>query len=278
MAMVRPMALDIARRSVRGSLILFASNLIAAVINAASVFLVARLLGPAGYGVYSLALVIPGILQLFIGFGALPAVIRYAAYYTSIGQKEEAKRFTINVMIFLSVTGTILTVLTFLLAGSLSTIFLQRPGLGPYVQLTSVVVLGTTILQTATTSAIGWGWMSLSGSTSVTQALIRLALSPLLVVIGFGIAGALVGYLISFFLAGTLGVAILYFGRLKGFGSVRNFVSDVKKMNSYGIPVYAGTVTSGLAIYFVFVLLAYVASNSVYGYYQAAANLTSPNT
>ena len=270
------MALEIAKRSVKGSLILFASNLTATAINLVTIILVARLLGPTDYGIYSLALVIPGILQLFIGFGALPAVVRYAAYYTSIGRQEEAKRFTMNVMIFLFVTGTILTVISFLLAGSLSTLILQRPDLGPYVQLTSVAVLGTTILQTATTSAIGWNWMTLSGSTTVSQALIKLALAPLLVIMGFGVTGALVGHLTSFFLAGILGVAILYLGKLKGFGSIGSFFADVKQMNVYGIPVYAGTVMAGLASYFVLVLLSRIASYTVYGYYQAAINFTSP--
>ena len=272
------MALEIAKRSVRGSLILFASNMTATVMNAVTVIVVARLLGPTSYGIYSLAFVVPSIIQLFVGFGALPAVVRYAAYYTSIGRQEEAKRFTINIIIFLFMTGTILTVITLLLSANLSTFVLHRPDLGSYVQLASVTVLGTTVIQAATASAIGWNWMALSGSTSVAQALIRLAISPLLVIIGFGIAGAMVGYLASFLLAGTLGVAILYLRRLRGFGSVRNFVADVKEMNVYGIPVYAGTVIAGLGAFFVLVLLAQIATNTVYGYYQAAFNFTSPIT
>jgi O-antigen/teichoic acid export membrane protein len=96
------------------------------------------------------------------------------------------------------------------------------------------------------------------------------------VVVGFGVTGALVGHLVSLFLAGTIGVAILYRSRLRGFGSVRGFVADVKEMNVYGLPVYAGTVILGLASYFVLILLARIASDAVYGYYQAAANFTVP--
>jgi len=270
------MALDIAKRSVRGSLILFASNLAATAINAVTIIVVARLLGASDYGIYSLALVIPGILQLFIGFGALPAVVRYAAYYTSVGREDEAKRFNMNVMIFLFVTGAILTVVSFFLAGSLCNLVLQRPDLTTYVQLTSLTVIGTTILQTATTAAIGWNSMALSGSTSAAQALIKLALAPLLVLAGFGVTGALVGHLVSFFLAGTIGVALLYLRKLRGFGSLKGFAADVKEMNVYGLPVYAGGVIGGLATYFVFVLLSRIASYEVYGYYQAAANFTVP--
>jgi O-antigen/teichoic acid export membrane protein len=271
------MAIDIAKRSARGSLILFASNLAATFLNAITVVLMARLLGPTSYGTFSLALVVPSILQLFIGFGALPAVVRYAAYYTSIGREEEAKRFTSNVMMFLFITGTALTLLTFFLARDLSALILQRPGLQSYVQLTSISVLGTTMLQAAAMSAIGWNWMSLSGSTMALQALLRLALSVPLVLIGLGVTGALTGYLVSLFLAGGIGLTLLQFGKLRrGLDRMGSFVADIKMMNAYGLPVYAGTVMTGLASYFVLAYVAHISSNTVYGYYQAAVNFTSP--
>lgn len=270
------MALDIAKRSVKGSLILFVSNLSATLVSLVAVILIARLLGPSGYGTYTLALLIPNLLQLFVGFGALPAVIRYAAYYTSIGREDEAKRFTTNAIIFLGLTGMVLTALCFVLAGSLSASILHRPSLTPYVQLASLTVLGTTALQTATTSAIGWNWMTLSGSATVTQAIVKVALSPAFILLGFGVTGALVGQLTSLFIAGAAGVGILYLRKLRGFGNLRSFLSDVKEMNVYGIPAYAGGVIASLASYFVLVLLAAIASNTVYGYYQGAVNFTSP--
>ena len=272
------MSLDIAKRSVKGSLILFASNLSATAVNAVAGILVARLLGPSGYGMYNLAFLIPGVLQLFIGLGVVPAVIRFAAYYNSIGRQDEAKRFTLNAILFLGLTGTILTVLCFVLAGPLSSLILHRPSLGPYVELASLAVLGTTAVQAATLSAIGWNWMTLSGSMTVTQAIVRLALSPAFILLGFGVTGAVVGQLTSLFIAGVAGVSILYLRRLRGFGDLRRFLSDVKEMNAYGIPAYAGNVMNGLSSYFVLVLLAFIADNVVYGYYQAASNFTYPIT
>jgi O-antigen/teichoic acid export membrane protein len=272
------MALDIAKRSVKGSLILLVSNLSATLINAVAIILMARLLGPSRYGTYSLALLIPGLIQLFIGFGALPAVIRYAAYYNSIGKEDEAKRFTSNVIVFLGLTGTLLTILCFVLAGVLSSLMLNRPSLGPYVELASLSVLGSTALQTSITCAIGWNWMTLSGSTTVTQAVVQLALSPAFILLGFGVTGALVGHLASMLIAGCAGVGVLYIRKLKGSGNLRSFYSDVREMNVYGIPAYAGYVINNLSSYFVLVLLAAIATNTVYGYYQVAVNFTTPVT
>lgn len=110
-------------------LMLFASNLTATVIDDVSVILVARLSEPTYYDTYSLALVIQAILQLFVGFGALPAVVRYVTYYDSARRQEEAKRFTVNVMIFVLLRGSALTIITLLLAGSLLPLALHRPEL-----------------------------------------------------------------------------------------------------------------------------------------------------
>ncbi len=275
------MALEIAKQSVKGSLILFVSNMSATLFNVIALVLIARLLGPSGYGTYTLALLIPGVLQLFIGFGALPAVIRYAAYYTSIGREDEAKRFTLNVILFLVLTGGILTIFCYMVAGSLSSLILQRPSIGPYVQLASLSILGTTVMQTATMSAIGWNRMTLSGMATITQSIAKVAFTPFLILLGFGITGALAGHLASYFLAGCLGVSILYLRKLRGFGHVSDFIKDTKTMNAYGLPVYAGSLLTGLAGYFVLVILASITrggGNSVYGYYQAAVNFTTPIT
>ncbi len=48
--------IDVAKQSARGSLILFAGNFLDTAINAVAIILVARLLGPDGYGTYTLSM------------------------------------------------------------------------------------------------------------------------------------------------------------------------------------------------------------------------------
>ena len=70
---------DIAKESAEGSLILFFGNLVSTAVIAIAAVLIARLLGPRGYGEYTLAFLLPGITQLFVGFGANLSVTRYSA-------------------------------------------------------------------------------------------------------------------------------------------------------------------------------------------------------
>lgn len=92
-----------------------------------AIILIARLLGPDLYGIYTLAFVIPGLLQLFVGLGVNTSVIRYSAYYVSVGRPEEAKRFTLNGISFVVILGVVLTAASALLAGPSPAPFWEGP-------------------------------------------------------------------------------------------------------------------------------------------------------
>jgi O-antigen/teichoic acid export membrane protein len=270
--------IDIAKRSVRGSLVLFVGSFSSTLISAVTIFLIARLLGLANYGIYSLALVVPSILQIFLGLGVTSAVIRYSAYSISVGNPQEARRFTLNAIYFTWLTGAALALLNYLLANPLSTLLLHRPYMTPYLQLMSLGIAGYTLLTTITFAAIGWNWMSLSGFSQVAQSIIKLGLSPFLIVVGLGVAGALTGQIVSLILAGGIGTAILYRGRLRGSLGLGGFTSDVKVMLRFGLPLYAGGVIWNMANNYLLLVLATIASDTVFGLYQAASNFLVPIT
>jgi stage V sporulation protein B len=268
--------MDIAKKSVRASLILFVGNFVSAVIGAVTIFLIARLLGPAPYGVYTLALVIPGFLQLFLGFGVGNSIIRYSALSISKGDYAEARRFTINAIYFLWLTGVCFTFLSYILAGLLTSPLLHRSDLTPLVQLASLGIIGSAILQAITFAAIGWSWMTLSSASQISQALIRLVISTLLILVGIGVAGALTGLILSLILSGLVGTLVLYHARLRNGGRRGDFSSDIKKMLGFGLPVYAGSLFIGVASYYVTLVLANIATDTVIGLYQAALNFLVP--
>ena len=87
---------EIARRSARGSFALFAGNFLTTVVSFVAITIIARLLGPSQYGVYTLSILIPSILLNLLGFGVSSGITRYAAYHLSQGRHDIAKRMTIN--------------------------------------------------------------------------------------------------------------------------------------------------------------------------------------
>jgi O-antigen/teichoic acid export membrane protein len=268
---------QIAQRSVRGSLVLFVGNFLQTLVSAIGVIIVARLLGPGNYGVYTLSLVIPGLIQLFLGLGVNVAVTRYAAYYLSVGKPEEARRFSRNAVLFLTTFGLLLTAINYAAAGVLSSQLLHRQEIAQFVQVASVVILGQAVFQASTAALIGWNSMKLVSASQAVQAILKMGLSVGLVLTGFGVMGAVLGQAASFLLAGALAASALYVMRLRGpQGGLKTFARDIREMIRYGLPLFAGSLISGLASSYLFVILAAIASNNVVGYYGTASYITSP--
>ena len=68
--------MHIAKKSAKGSVVLFSGILIATAIAAVASIVVARFLGPGDFGLFSLSLVAPSLLQLFTHFGTRSAVTK----------------------------------------------------------------------------------------------------------------------------------------------------------------------------------------------------------
>ena len=237
-----------------------------------------RVLGRDLYGVYALVLVVPGLLQLFLGFGVNSAVIRYAAYLVSTGKPDEAKRYSRNAAFFLCMTGAAITLFNFAFAEPLAATLLHRPELTYYIQLVSLSTIGAALLQIVTFTAIGWNRMALSSSFQITQGAVKLVLSPLLVIIGLGVLGALWGHIVSLVAAGVLGVFAVYLTGLSRGGAPGSFVQDIRVMLRFGLLPYVGTLSWNLANSFAMIVLAGVASNGQFGVYSIVSNLLLPVT
>jgi len=265
---------DIAKQSARGTFVLFLGNFVSTAILAISAIVIARLLGPDLYGVYSLAILIPSLFLIFVGVGVDTAITRFAAYHLSRGEVEVARRVTVNSIIFMSLMGIVLTLASLLSASFLTPLLLHRPTILPLVQLSCLFVLGQTLLQITTAVLIGWRAMGLASITAVIQAAFKTAVATVLIVSGFGVFGALVGDLGSFLFAGFFALIAIYVYELRGQVEHGRFFSDIRDMTSFGVPVYAGAVISGFASKYLTILLAAVASNVVIGFFRAASNLT----
>jgi O-antigen/teichoic acid export membrane protein len=269
--------IDIAKQSARGSLLLFVGNFLSAVILTVSTIIVARLLSPERLGAYALVILIPSIFQILVGFGVSAAITRYSAYHIAKGEENLAKRFATNGMIFLLLFGIALSVASFLGSGYLSLVVLRRPELTQLVQYASILVLAQTVLQSSISSLMGWNSMGLSSLSSILQALLRLSIAPALILLGFGVFGALAGHIVSTIIAGAVALLALYIFRLrpktKEDGKGR-FFADIREMVSYGMPLYAGSVVSGFAGQYLTIVLAAIAVNAVVGYYSAASYFT----
>jgi O-antigen/teichoic acid export membrane protein len=297
---------EVARKSARSSLLLTSGNLLQAVILAIVSFIIARLLGPQDYGIYSLALTPPLLFSIFVDLGAVYSIQRNAAYYISKGEISTARRMTRNAILFTLLTGSILALVSFSAASLLASTLLHRPSLTPYIEIASAVVLAQAIFVAATTAFLGWGSPGYTGGLNVLYSILKLGLITPLIVLGFGVVGAVVGYTSSYIVAAVIGLTAIYLAKLRvgitkerigtegapkvplsefypasggkeSMSSISYFVADVREILRFGIPAYIGGGVFNFAINsFVLIVLSAFVSNEVVGYYQAAYNIITP--
>ena len=271
--------MHIAKQSARGSVVLFAGNLLATVIAAAASIVIARLLGPGDFGLYSLALVMPALLQLLTHFGTRTAVTRYVAHHLILGEVELARRFAQSAIIFSLMAGSLMALVNYLAASWVASALLQRPELAPYIALASIYLLGQSMVLNVIAVATGWNAMGQASFANILQSGLKLAIAPALILVGFGVSGAVLGHALSFILGGSISAVILFATKVKLVGErFGYFVADTKELLKFGFEPFLGGLLAGLATFYVSVILAVVTvgHNEVVGYYSAATNLTIP--
>jgi len=121
--------------------------------------------------------------------------------------------------------------------------------------------------------------MKKSSLLSIIQQLTRSILSPLLIVIGFSILGAIVGYVISYMLSAIIGIAIVYFIYYRKLNYNDNnsnrFKDDLKTMINYGSPLYISSFINSIIGTYQGILLAWFTTNIMIGNFSIALNFTT---
>ena len=79
---------EIAEESARGGFFLFTGNASSLAILAIGSIILARLLGPENYGLFSLSLVVPSILVGFLDLGVRSALVRFSAKFRAEGKQK----------------------------------------------------------------------------------------------------------------------------------------------------------------------------------------------
>lgn len=267
----------IAKESAQGSVILFVGNLVATGFSAIGSIFIARFLGPANYGLYSLAIVSPTLLQYFTHFGTRTAVPRFVAYNISIGDKEKANSYARASIVFSLLAGSIFTIISYYMSGFAASL-LQRPSLQPFIQLASFIILGQSLLLTSVAASTGWNSMGRASLSNIAQSVIRAIASPMLILLGFGLGGAIIGHAASFLLAGIISVSLLYFRIAHVTGPITKLFSDIKELIRFGFSPFLANLLTGFSVFYISVLLSITANNQTVGYYQAATSLIIPAT
>jgi len=280
-------ALEMGKTSVTGSFQLFVGVATSTIIMAIGTIILARLILPEEYGLYSVALMPSYLIILFRDWGVNSAITRYAAHFRVINKEEETRNLIVAGLVFEIIAGISLSFLSLFLANFVAVTIFHRPESTLLISIASITIFAGALLTVSQATFIGFERMELNSFTIICQAIAKTIVSPLLVFFGFGAVGAVIGYTFSFLFAGIIGMATLYFSlfrklKRKGKGS-SEITRNLKTMLRYGVPLSMSSIISGFMAQFFSFMMAFFCSDLMIGNYQVAVQfaviltfLTSP--
>lgn len=267
--------MQIAEHSAHGGYYLFVGNTLSTGILAISSIIIARLLGPADYGLYSLSLVVPSILIGLIDFGIPSAITRFSAKFRAEDKNPEARNI-IRAGLMLEVTvGLIASAFCFLFSDLLATYIINRPEAGFYVKVVSFLILFQTLFNAINSALIGLDRMKNNALIMTIRAFVKILLSPLLILLGFGIFGALLSHISCYAVAVAVGIASLSLMFPRNYNDNRSHSKTLKVMLRYGAPLYMSALLGLFMLQYQTIILAFFASNIEVGNYQVATLFTT---
>jgi O-antigen/teichoic acid export membrane protein len=267
-----------AKVSVRGGFHLFWGIVVSAVVAAVGVIILARLLQPQNYGLYTIALAAPNLIGTFRDWGMNSAMIKYTAQFSAEQKPERARSILMAGLIFEVIAGLLLTFLSFLLSGFIAADIFKRP-ITALIQISSFTILAGAFLNAAQSAFTGREQMQPNSVTLVLQALFRSVLSPVLVYVGFGVSGAVIGYAAGM-LGGSLVGVILMLEISNSLKSKKVAAEPLKVwetmkfMFHYALPLSFSNMFNSFLIQFYTFIIAIFASNFLIGNYSVANNFT----
>lgn len=257
----------------RDALVVFVGNFLSTLFLAISAIIVARLLQPENYGVYSVSLLVSSVLLLFTDFGIDSALVKYVSKFNALRREEIVKEVVVKGFILKLLIVSIVSLINYLFALELSSVLAERPELNYYVSLTAVLTFSSALMNSSLAVMTALGRMKQRSLVMILQSLTKLLLSPLLVLLGLGVLGALLGHITSYVVSCIVGLMmILNYTRLRR--GHENLISALDLIR-FGLPLYLSSLLGIVLQRFQHVMLARVATNVELGNMQAANQFIS---
>jgi stage V sporulation protein B len=264
-----------AKVSAKGSFHLLWGLVVSTIISAVGTVLIARLLAPSEYGIFTIALTAPSLIAIFRDWGVSSAIVKYGAQYKAEGKSDNVRSILIAALIFETLTGIILFVISFVISGFLATTVYNRPQISSLLQISSSIILTGAILPAAQGAFTGIERMELNSLTMIVQSILKTTLVSAFVIIGMGAFGAITGYAISSLLSAIASLFLLrmiYRLHVKSPEYKLDIIENIKTLLRYGLPLSGYLILGALLPQFYNILLPIYSSDTLIGNYSVASN------
>ncbi len=270
-------ALDMGKTSATGSFHLLIGVAGSTIIMFIGTFILATLLPVSEVGLYGIALIPSSIINYFRDWGVNYAMTQQIANLRASGKDAEIHDVIVSGIVFEIITGAMLSLICFAVAQPLALILdsSNSTNLSIYISIMSLSIFAGAIFSASTAIFTGYERMKLNSFTQIIQAVVKTAFGPLLIILGFGVLGAVYATVASLVTGGVVSIVIVYFVLFRQLHKCKVGRCDVKQtlkpMLIYGLPLTVSNIVVGvLPQVFAFTMAVYAGAAMMGNYYAAA--------
>lgn len=232
--------LEVGSRSASVASLMVFGRFVALFLAGIAFIVVARVLGPSTYGIYTLAISFSGFFGSVADLGASTAINKYIAEYTAKKDKSEIDHVISNGYISVIVTSIIFTIIAFSLSNFIAIHVLGSASQTYIIQIVSFCILGAMLFSLSYNMVVGFGKGYYVALVIILQSLVQAAISIILALAGFGAIAPIIG-IISGYAVSTITVLLVLILKFHVKLTMPSF-KRIKELIrfSYAISIYNG--------------------------------------
>ncbi|MEM0124078.1 MAG: oligosaccharide flippase family protein [Candidatus Micrarchaeaceae archaeon] len=263
-------ATDLGSATVKNFVSVLSGKLVGAAIAAILLIAVARLLGPSGYGIYTLAFGVSALVGAAGHFGIGTYFNNYLARYKSLNDYESIAKTISSGYVILFPIALAVSALGIGISG-IAASFYSHTGISIYdIEIAVGSVFFSMVYGASYSGLIGLGRGRHAAISNISTFAVQLVASVSLILAGFGVAGAIAGILIGY----AFGFAISFYyvlREIKGKAGLRFAnISDIKSVVRFSMPLAANNALSFATGYIAILLLGTFSTAYILGNYGVA--------
>ena len=226
---------------------------------------IARLLGPQGYGVVAVSMTIPLTIYGFTDLGLTATIIRYTAM----------KKYTHAWIAFILriAAGILASLFVFIFADSFA-LLVKRPYISGYIKILSLYILGSSVIDSIKALMMGFNKYKYITIIEPIRQGLRAGISILLILIGLRVYGAIAGIAIGVSLSALITILFTY----KEIQNIRqynysSFSQIFHEIILFALPLYLPQILSTPLYKIIEIYVARFVPNTELGLYNVAVNI-----
>lgn len=264
---------DIGKKSTNVVYFTYIGKMIGFLITAITFVIVTRLLGPSNYGLYTLAFGFAAFIDGFGNFGITSYFGRYVPKFSYLKDKEGVANVIVAGYSVLLLLALALTIIGLLASGYVANVLLKSHNIAvSTLMIASLYIFFLVAANTSITALVSLYKGKLGAAVTLAIDIVQLISCSSLVVLGYGVNGAVSGILIGYMVGAAFGVYYVF--KIVIFDTKIKIKmpskKEIKQVLTFSVPLGMNTFLNSGVVNFSTLFLGLYATASQLGNYGAA--------